>query len=419
MEITTNIKQRVKSLLTYNREELITLNLFWIGFLLYTLAWTITATRQINYIVFQSIQILGVLLMVPAAFRLIKFEFDNQYQKIVFFLIVFWAFFIFFRGFYFDKDALKQMILNPWFGAFLYFVPWVMLFPRKLIYYKKIFSVILISGLFFVLYSLKYRGFLLEPEKNVLSRDIVEYFSKTLAVTVSFILMTYVYHTKTKNLIALGILLLCIFFALVRARRGLLFMTVGSLFLVFVLFWINTKYKVVMFMVSGGFLFVLGSVAVYLLTSSDAEFVTFLQQRGTEDTRTGVEVYFYKDMEGLDWIVGRGMFGAYYSPTMSEGNYRGTIETDYLNMILKGGLIQLVLFLLIFLPAIYKGLFQSRNTLSKAAALWILFWLINTHPSTVQVFALNYLIVWFSVGICYSDTIRNLSEKGLRVYFRS
>ncbi|WP_228694337.1 hypothetical protein [Lunatimonas sp.] len=174
-----------------------------------------------------------------------------------------------------------------------------------------------------------------------------------------------------------------------------------------------------MFMVSGGFLFVLGSVAVYLLTSSDAEFVTFLQQRGTEDTRTGVEVYFYKDMEGLDWIVGRGMFGAYYSPTMSEGNYRGTIETDYLNMILKGGLIQLVLFLLIFLPAIYKGLFQSRNTLSKAAALWILFWLINTHPSTVQVFALNYLIVWFSVGICYSDTIRNLSEKGLRVYFRS
>lgn len=294
-----------------------------------------------------------------------------------------------------------------------------MLLPQKLILYKKIFSVILILGIFYVIYSLLFLANLMDPEKNVLSRDIVEYFSKNLAIPVIFILLTYVYHSSRRNLMAAGILLLCVFFALVRARRGLLFMTVGSFFFIFIIFWINTKYKILTFILLGGFVVMLGSVLVYLFLYSDSEYISFLQQRGAEDTRDGIERYFYNDMEGLDWIVGKGMSGVYYSPTMAEGNFRGTIETDYLNMILKGGFVQLVLLLLMFIPAIYKGLFKSKNNLSKAAAIWILIWLINTHPSTIQVFSLFYILVWISVGICYSDTIRNLSEKGLVAYFKS
>lgn len=419
MATAVNIRNKVRDLLAYNRQEVIMLNLFWIGFLLYTLSATIVSTRQINYILFQSIQLLGVLLFLPAVVRLIRFEFSSQYQKNVFFLLSFWSLVIFLRGFSLDKEALKLMILNPWFGGFLYFVPWVMLLPQKLILYKKVFSVITISGIFYVIYSLYFLSDLMETEKNVLSRDIVEYFSKNLAVPIIFILLTYVYHTPKRNLIAAGVLVLCIFFALVRARRGLLFMTVGSIFFISIIFWINTKYKILTFIFLGGFVVLLGSIAVYLFLNSESEYISFLQKRSTEDTRDGVERYFYNDMEGLDWIVGRGMAGAYYSPTMAEGNYRGTIETDYLNMILKGGLIQLGLLLMMLLPAVYKGLFQSKNNLSKAAALWILLWLINTHPSTIQVFSLLYVLVWISVGICYSNTIRNLSERGLVAYFKS
>jgi hypothetical protein len=188
---------------------------------------------------------------------------------------------------------------------------------------------------------------------------------------------------------------------------------------VFIIFWINTKYKILTFVLLGGFVVLLGSVSVYLFLYSESDFISYLQQRGAEDTRGSVERYFYNDMERLDWIIGKGMAGLYYSPTMAEGNYRGTVETDYLNMILKGGLIQVILLLMILIPAVYKGLFQSKNNLSKAAALLILIWLINTHPSTIQVFSLFYVLVWISVGICYSDTIRNLSEKGLVAYFKS
>jgi hypothetical protein len=414
-----NIRNKVNNLLAYSREELITLNLFWIGFLFYTLAATIVSTRQVSFILFQVIQLLGILLFLTAIVRLIRFEFSSQYQKNVFCLLAFWSLIIFVRGFSLEKDAIKMMILDSWFGAFLYFVPWVMLLPQKLILYKKVFSVIVILGIFYIVYSFLFISDLMEPEDNVLSRDIVEYFSKNLAVPVIFLLLTYAYHTPKRKLFAAGVLALCIFFALVRARRGLLFMSVGSIFFIFIIFWINTKYKILTSIFFGIFIVFLGSVFVYLFEYSDSEFIGFLQQRGAEDTRGGVEQYFYKDMVGLDWIVGRGMAGEYYSPTIADGNLRGTIETDYLNMILKGGLIQLILLLMILLPAVYKGLFQSRNNLSKAAALWILIWLINTHPSTVQVYSLFYLLVWISVGICYSDTIRKLSEKGLVAYFKS
>jgi len=121
----------------------------------------------------------------------------------------------------------------------------------------------------------------------------------------------------------------------------------------------------------------------------------------------------------MDWVIGRGMRGEYYSPTMEDGNFRGTIETDYLNMILKGGLINLVLLLMILVPAIFNGIFRSKNTLSKAAGLWIFIWLLNTYPSTVQVFSLYYMLVWICAGICYSTTIRNIPEKFLITYFQS
>ncbi|MFC4873124.1 hypothetical protein [Negadavirga shengliensis] len=317
-----------------------------------------------------------------------------------------------------DKGDMKTTILDAWFGGFLYFTPLVMLFPKKLIYYKKVFAVIIILSVFYIIYDIMFISNLMEKEKDVLSREIVEYFSKTLAVPIGFILFTFIYHSKPKNMYALGVLLLTIFFAMVRARRGLLFMTVGSLFIFYVIFWIKSKSRLLMTILSLSAFFIISAFGAYYINSQEIEILEYLEKRGMEDTRSGVERYFYKDMQGLDWVIGRGMRGRYYSPTMGEGNLRGTIETDYLNMILKGGIINLTLLLLILLPAIYNGLFRSKNLLSKASAIWILFWLLNTHPSTVQVFTLNYMIVWFAVGICYSNVIRNLPENFLLAYFR-
>jgi hypothetical protein len=140
-------------------------------------------------------------------------------------------------------------------------------------------------------------------------------------------------------------------------------------------------------------------------------------ERGDEDTRSAVEIYFYDDMKTKDWIIGKGINGEYFAPDIEKEqltNYRSNIETGYLQTILKGGLISLGLFILIAVPALLKGIFYSRNILSKAAGIWILMALINSYPSTVNTFTLRYLLVWISIGICYSKEIRQMENSYIK-----
>lgn len=416
----TKSRQIVKNLLYYDRVELITLNLFWIGYILYISAWSLGKTFMVSTAMCALIQLFGLMLFVPAAIRLIRFDFKNEYQKITFVLFFVWAVTILVRGLELDAKELRATVMDPWFGGFLYLAPLIMLFPKKLIYYKKVFDVIVILGIVYVLFDLRFLSALMEPDvDNVQSRAIVEYFSKNLAVPASFILLTYVYHSKRKNAYAIAILLLTLFFAIVRARRGLIFMVVCPFLFTYLLYWFNSKRKMLMLAISVGLLMMLGAGVIYFLSNYSGDIFSGIEERGVEDTRTGVELYFYGDMKGIDWVIGRGMNGEYYSPTMEEGNYRGTIETDYLNMILKGGLVNLGLLLLILVPAIFLGIFRSKNTLAKASGIWILIWLLNTYPSTVQVFSLYYLLVWIGAGICYSRTMRNIPERFLITYFQS
>jgi hypothetical protein len=410
----------VKSLLYYDRMELITLNLFWIGFIMYSAAWTASQSYRISPGLCALVQVIGMLLFIPACLRLIQFKFGNEYQKILFILFFTWAITILIRGFSLEEEELRGILFAPWFGGFLYLVPVIMLFPQKLIYYKKIFDTIIILGVFYILCDFISFSDLMNPDMNdVRSQAMVEYYSKNLAVPVIFLLLTYPYHSKNRLLFAAAVLLLTIFFAIVRARRGLLFMAIGPIFFIYLLYWFNSKRKLLMMILSWSIVVALAAGLIYYLNTTETNIFDGLEERATEDTRSGVEKYFFMDMKGWDWVIGRGMSGEYYSLTMGVGNHRGTLETDYLNMILKGGLINLVLLLMILIPAIVNGIFRSKNTLSKGAGLWILIWLLNTYPSTVQVFSLYYMLVWISVGICYSKTIRNIPENFLIAYFKT
>src|SRR5690606_104511 len=121
-------------------------------------------------------------------------------------------------------------------------------------------------------------------------------------------------------------------------------------------------------------------------------------------------------------IIGKGMDGEYYCPGIDPDDvtgYRSTIETDYLQLVLKGGLVSVIMFLLITIPAIIKGLFFSRNLLTKAAACWIIWVLLNMYPATIITFTLQYILLWISVAICFSPFIRNMAEEELTNYLRN
>jgi hypothetical protein len=270
----------------------------------------------------------------------------------------------------------------------------------------------------FLLYSLIYRGQLLYSGEDMTSQAIMEIFSKTLSIPCGFLLLTYIYQPKGKRFFAFGVVILTLLLALIRGRRAITVMNLSYLmFSYFIYLYVNRiKFTTLVFSL---FLISLFAVAGFkFYTANKKGTFSVLASRLNEDTRSAVEICFYDDMKTEDWIIGRGMLGQYYCPGVDEAttqnnftDYRNMIETDYLNIILKGGIVSLALVLLITIPAAIKGIFYSKNILSKAAGIWILFWIMDLYPATVTTFTLNYLIVWICVGICYSHTIRNMSEE--------
>ena len=404
------------------RFELLFFNFFWLGFTIYSISVVFTVTSLANVIILQAVQILGLILMFTTAIRLIQFKFDNSYLKFIYILYCMWLFTILLRNYNFQIDYhyLKTFFLGGWYRGMLYFSPIILLFPRNFVFYKKVFDVVIIFGIFYIIYDILFIKDLLNSDRSsVTSQGIVETFS-VLSFSSGFLLLTYAYHSKKRQLLATGVTVLALLFAVIRARRGLIFIYGTMIFLSYIFYVFHSKLKLLIiyltvFIVLVGAVYVNGVYKPY-----NNRIYGFLIDKGDKDTRSGVELYFYDDMKTKDWIIGRGINGEYFCPDIEENqltNYRDTIETGYLQTILKGGLISLGLFLLIAVPAIIKGLFYSKNILSKVAGIWIFLSLINSYPSTVNAFTLQYLLVWISIGICYSKEIRMMPESNMKDIF--
>jgi hypothetical protein len=390
------------------------LTIFWFGFIVYSASFALSTTTSVNYIVCQLLQILGMILFLPSAMFLMRWKFDNNYLKLIFTIYCFWLLTVIFRGFVFNYGSIKFMLFDAEFGLLRYFVPLILLFPKNIVFYKKLFTVIVVLGIIFILYDLMFHNNLLDLDyTNNNSKFTFEYFVKILSLPAGFLVIAYQYQSKRRIIIAIFIIVVGAAFAILRARRALIFMTLCPLIFSYLLYLYAGKKKLLIVFSSiiiFSFLIFYG-IKVYNEDKYGA--FSLITDRMYENTRSSVEYSFYQDMNPKDWIIGRGINGQYFSPGIDIGDttgFRGMIETDYLNIILKGGLISLALLVLITIPAIIKGIFFSRNLLSKAAALWILIWLIELYPANVNSFSLNHLLVWISVGICYSKSVRNTPE---------
>src|SRR5690606_9486665 len=406
-------QRRLLRSLFVTSKELKAINLFWIGFILHAIGYTITITYIINPVILQLIQLGAIYLFVSSTVKLIQFRFDNKYLQFLFVLYIAWTVTIIARGTEFSFYDIKVMLFLPYEGIFSYLAPLIILFPRNLLYYKKAFDAAIILAVLYIIHDVIVIGEIMD-RGNDNGKGMLEVFTKSLALPAGLVFLTYYYHPKQRKILAASILFLASLLATYRARRSLLLMSMNPLLFGYLLYLINSKKKfLIIFFSIFMSLFLALFAESFINTDSDRGLFASLMERGTADTRTNVELCLYADMEVLDWIVGKGMNGTYYCPNIEENDsidYRTGIESDYLNTILKGGIIYLGLCLLIMIPAVYKGLFQSRNLLSKAAAIWILLYLLYLYPAPVSKFNANYLLVWMSVGICYSKMIRQLPE---------
>ena len=408
----------IQTLVLPSEKNLKKISLFWTGFTIYTAAYTVSYAGLLSDNFWNPVQALGLLLCIFAAAHLIHFKIENPYLGVVYSVYFIWVIFILMRGFAINFSFLKAMFFDAWTGMLLYFVPLFLLFHKSLYFLRNLFKVIIVLGAIYLIYDILFLKIILDNDTDsLLSKTLIEYFSKTLSIPCGFLLLTYVYHTNKTRLFALLVLIVTLTVALIRARRGLIFMCAGPLIFFYFSYVYENRRSVLKILFS--FLLFSG-IAIYgtkMYNKNKEGLFSLITERAEVDTRTDVEECFYDDMNTKDWIIGRGVAGQYYCPGAEYNDYliyRTQIETDYLNIILKGGLVNLILLLLIAIPAIFKGLFFSKNMLSRASAVWILLWLINLYPSTVTTFTLNYILVWISIGICYSKTIRNLLDTDIK-----
>lgn len=395
-------------------------NFFWLGFIIYTAAFVMFTAME-TQLILNKIQLVGLALLLFGSVGLIQFKFDSQYLKVLYILYTGWLLYTISRGFKFDRVFLFENLFSAWYGIMPYFVPVVLLFPKNIFYLRKLFTTIVISGVIFLVYSLIYRGQLMYAGEDLTSQAFMEIFSKTLSIPCGFLLLTYIYQPKWRRLFAFFTVFVTLLLALIRGRRAITLMNMSYLVFFYLIYLYVNKIKFTTLVFSLFLVTLLGAAGFKYYSDNKKGTFSVLTSRIGEDTRSAVEVCLYDDMKTEDWIIGKGMLGQYYCPGVDEAStensftdYRNMIETDYLNIILKGGIISLGLVLLITIPAVIKGIFYSKNVLSKAAGIWILFWILDLYPATVTTFTLNYVIVWICVGICYSSTIRNMPEEDVK-----
>jgi hypothetical protein len=396
--------------------------LFWLGFIIYTLCFFLSISiKSAPHMFLSALQGLALLLLIATTFSLIERIDGIFYFKFLFTIYFVWLLSILIRGGRVEFDFIQRIFLNPFEGGLYVFVPLMALVSRSAIFLKKMFSTISIfGGIFLIFCILSFRLLTNSDLSNLDAQGAIEYSAKILSIPSAFIVLTQKYHSKRTNRIAMLTLILTLLFSIIRARRGLILITTIPILLSLgpYLFGSHGRQGNLI----GKFIFILSLIflaVVYVVSLQDDNYGIFssLVSRSTDDTRSGVEYYFFLDMTIRDWVIGKGIDGSYFYP-YAENLYRNGIESDYLNIILKGGIISLVLMLLILIPAIIKGIFFSKNTLSQAAGIWILMYVLSLYPTPMTKFSLFYLLVWISVGICYSSSFRALTDDIIIEHFR-
>ncbi|WP_114751713.1 oligosaccharide repeat unit polymerase [Pleomorphovibrio marinus] len=389
------------------------LKIFWICISIYcigsalSIVWDGAAIRIV-----QLFQTVSILVLVYVCYQLIHAKVKNDFLATCLFFYFIWVIFILFHGLEYNYSNIKTIIFSQ---LPKYFFPLILLIPKNLKFYSRLFNITLFFAIIYIVLVANYLDIILTHyEINVKEKFVFEVFTQELSIPAGFSLLLYAYNKKIKNIGLIIAVIITLLIGIYNARRAISLFSAINLIVFGIILFINTNKKPLVVLVSMLLFVIIGVYAQDFIRQSKDSFLQKLMERGTTDTRSGVEEAFKKDFNQVDWIIGRGINGRYWCPNIDINDstgYRSMIETDYLNIILKGGIIQLALILIIAIPAAWLALFKSKNQYSKVAGIWIILWILSLYPLNVYNADLNYLIFWICIGIGYSNDFRNLSDR--------
>ncbi len=335
---------------------------------------------------------------------------------------IIWGFYIcFINGFSNPRVILRMMTIPA--GYLKYLLPLIIfttiqvsdltssLKIMKIIF--RIYSVLIIFVLIYLIYA-NIRGVNLAEGRNAF-----EAFHRTLAFGLVFcILFQDHFDLKSKKLLNFCAFL-TIICAAIMARRGMCLSYILAYTTYFFLKYLESDLskkfiKIIMYTIV--------CIGLYIVAINYGEtlFPT-LTHRLTDDTRSIVETDLLNDLSRShsDYMFGRGINARYRTQFFGDTMNRDIIETGYLDILLKGGLVSIVLHILWVLPAMLLGMFCSQNNIIRRLAFYILLYIViaNVGSSSLN-FTARFYFCCISVFLCYSPTIRKMNNQQLKLLLK-
>ena len=163
------------------------------------------------------------------------------------------------------------------------------------------------------------------------------------------------------------------------------------------------------------FLIILACIIVVISVQSDVVYHAIgritnnVHNKLLVDSRTDVVHYMLDGFTTKDWIVGRGAYGTYRTDNKTLGFNRGTIEIGYLSLLLKGGLVLLVPYVLVACGACFRGL-RGLNVVSYAFGCVVVGRLLEMMVFGLPTVSATYLVFWLAVGACYNRELTSMTD---------
>lgn len=160
--------------------------------------------------------------------------------------------------------------------------------------------------------------------------------------------------------------------------------------------------------------------SIYIFNTSSI--TSFIRERGLEDNRSQVDNALLSQMDDIELIFGKGLNGRYYYPILEDdyqNGWRYGSETGFYNIVLKGGYLMAILYIVILLYPALLGIFKSRNNLCKMFGVFIIVSLLELYPFGHLIFNFKFLIIWTGVLLCYKKQVRNMTDQQIKQFLFS
>lgn len=146
----------------------------------------------------------------------------------------------------------------------------------------------------------------------------------------------------------------------------------------------------------------------------------------TDDSRTFLYKEVLESATKYDyWILGRsparGNETTFFADEMIETvgkPERLKNEAGILNVFTWTGMVGVILIFLVFMKASYIAINKSNNIYIKIIGLfvafrWVYFWVEDN-----QSFDMNNLVIWMMIGMCFSESFRNMNNMEIKLWVR-